>query len=226
MLPISRIASVLLLTFGAVSASNAAKQCFQAGGPTVYGDVTATVTGCVNHSGRGFAPFGPFEAQSISERLTCTYTFNKPLLTSSVTVESQSHDQLALLTIATDAGPYTPAEGDVVTPIPGSLSRFAVVVSGAGYTGTNPASSGTMSLKNNPPEAIRSISVTQTGVGSSPTVIRVCADDAGVPTPVVRESVPVPTLSEWNVLLTACLLGVGGLFAFWRSKRNSHQAQA
>jgi hypothetical protein len=74
--------------------------------------VTVTVSGCPNYAG-ALAPFAVNESQTLSTGGTCTYTFSKPLVTSSVSVQVNSLDNAAVLTMNTSAGAYVSAAGDI-----------------------------------------------------------------------------------------------------------------
>lgn len=201
-----RFVAVLIACSASVTA-HAAQQCFRAGGPTVYGAVTVTQTGCADFAGV-FAPFLANESQLLSTGGTCTYTFNKPLVTSTVTVKVNSLDTGAAMTIATNAGAYTSAAGDIGVPLVGSGSTRTIALNGAGYIGGagGGESSGTITLTNGAPASITSISLAQTGGSAS--LVQVCADDAGV---VAGAPAAVPTLSQWGVIVLASLMGMFGM---------------
>lgn len=209
--------ALLALGLGLMGAANAAQQCFRAGGPTVYGAVTVTVSGCTDF-GSGFAPFAANESQLISNGSTCTYTFSKPLVTSSVSVQVNTLDTAAALTVSTSAGAYTSAAGDIGGPLAGSTSTNPIALNGAGYIGSANEASGTLTLTNSPPASITSISIAQ--AGGSGSLLKVCADDGGV-APVAAAS--IPTLSEWGTMLTAALLAVVAAISHSRLNRRRNK---
>lgn len=215
MKPLSSLSAVLVLGLGLMGAANAAQQCFRSGGPTVYGAVTVTVSGCADY-GFPFAPFVVNESQILNTGGTCTYTFSKPLVTSSVSVQVNSLDAIAALTISSSAGAYTSAAGDIGGPLAGSPATNTIVLSGAGYNGgAGVESSGTLTLTNSPPASITSISIAQPG-GASGTLLKVCADDGGVAS---TAAAPIPTLSEWGTVLTAVLLAAVAAISHSRLNR-------
>ena len=219
MLTISRLASALVITVGALSAANAAEQCFafRAGATTTYGAVDVTVSGnCVDTTvQRG--TFAAGTAQLMGGSSACTYTFSKPLLTNSVSIQVEGLQNNGLsMKVRIDDELYQSTAADIGPPLVGSTSTSSLQILDTGYIGVqSPSSSGTIKLTNNPPATLTSLRVAKNG---QPSWIKVCADDAGVPAPVTA-STPVPTLSEWNLVLTSGLLAAVGFFAFVRKKR-------
>lgn len=213
---ISRLTASLVLVLGLANAAHATQQCFRAGGPTVYGGVTVTVTGCSDY-GSAFTPFAVNESQLISSGGTCTYSFSKPLTTSTLSVQVNSLDPSAALAVTTSAGAYTSAAGDIGTPLAGSGSTGTILLNGTGYIGAAPEASGTLTLTNSAPASITSIALTQTGGSGS--LLKVCADDGGV----TAAAATVPTLSEWGLALTTALLAVLTAFTLSRSSRKNKQ---
>lgn len=218
----SRLVSVLLVSLGALDASHAAQQCFAANGgtPTVYGAVTVTVTGCTTDNSITQGPFAPGEAQLYGGPVTsCTYAFSKPLLTSSVSVQVHLLRDVHRLTLATSAGTYQAVPADIGAPLAGSAATGSVQINGTQYTGTtSPYSSGTLTLTNSPPATTTSLTVAQSGAW--PFWVKVCADDAGTPPAAVQ---PVPTLSQWSVLLTSGLLAAAAVLALSRTRRKGER---
>lgn len=199
------LAAVAMLAV--VSHAQAAQQCFRAGGPTTYGAVTATVTGC-NDYNAAFVPFAANESQRFGTGVVCTYSFNKPLATSSLTIQLNSVGTGLQVTVSTNAGPYSPIPADIVSPLAGSGSTFALTSTGTNISALGNEGSGTVRLTNGAPATFTSISVAQTGAGSD-SLVKVCADDASVlAAPVAATS--IPTLSEWGLIIMAVIIGISG----------------
>lgn len=202
-----KLLPALLLAFGAIGAAHATQQCFST--PNTYGAVTVTESaGCALnnpfvYSGRtGFA---------LTVASTCTLTFSKPLLTSSFTIDLDGNGTGDITTISTNAGAYTVIPADITAPLvpagsPGSIAAGAGVINGNG--------SGTFRFTNAPPASITSLSIAIVP-GAGGTFYRVCADDGAGSGPA-----PVPTLSQWTMLILAAGLLLVGAFASKRSLRN------
>lgn len=227
MFPTFRLASAVLLSLGTLHAAHAAQQCFVSGsgGATTYGAVTATVSGTCQDNTITQGPFEPGTAQLTGGAQSCTYTFDKPLQTSTVSIKAHGIRTLgSSLRVRLNGDLYQSVAADIGEPLAGSSAINPLVIKDTGYTGTaSPFSSGTLTLTNNPPATVNSITVAMSG--GWPGWVQVCADDGAVTTPVAPTvSVPVPTLSEWNLVLTSGLLAGVGFFAFMRKKRTGRSA--
>lgn len=208
----------------------AANQCIAL--PGTYGAVTvsgcdnAPVNGITNPMSSvlppGFYPNG-FDGVGLGNlpdmsTTSCTYTFNHPILASSITVDLTSMEPdwgggtpvRDAFSVALDGNPYAFTNADIVqTPLlpvstafgPGHLDQQGGVIISA------PDLSSSGKVKVSATQWISSLKLTMQGSG----VARVCLDDVAPALPPSAATAPVPTLSEWGLITLSSLLAMFGL---------------
>jgi len=187
----------------------AASQCLTL--PSTYGAVTVSgcdkdpVNGITNPMSSvlppGFYPDG-FDGVGLGNMpdismSSCTYTFNHPILASSITVDLTSMEPAwgypvrDAFSVSLDGNPYAFKNADIVqTPLlpvstafgPGQLDQEG----GAIISAPDLSSSGKVKISAN--QWISSLKLTMQGVGE----VRVCLDDAAPPSPPSVVAAPVP----------------------------------
>ncbi|MGF6212644.1 hypothetical protein [Comamonas sp. 4034] len=221
------------LSLPMTQAAFAANQCLAL--PGTYGAVT--VTGCDNDTVKGitnpmssvllpgFYPDG-FDGVGLGNMpdismTSCTYTFNHPILASSITVDLTSMEPSwgnpvrDAFSVSLDGTAYAFTSADIVqTPLlpvstafgPGHLDQEGGTVISA------PDLSSSGKVKISASQWINSMKVTMKGSG----VARVCLDDAAPPTPPSTVAASVP-LGPWAG--GAASVGILGLAAFMARRR-------
>lgn len=220
-----------VLIAGFSQSAMAAKQCLSVAG--TYGNVS--VTGCDNDPANGILnPIMSIEGNGLPvgysydglalgglpANLSCTYNFSHSIATNSITVDLDGLNTGDQFSVELDGQPYTFTPSDIVqTPLPPvRLSDESVAAMGGAIQnapGTD-NSSGTVGLLSSAPARVSSLTLKMNALGYG-SVTRVCLDDTALPSPVAPT--PVPTNSEWGLLLISALLGMFGI-ARMRKRHN------
>jgi hypothetical protein len=197
--------------------AQAAQQCFDQAG--TYGALTVTTSG----PGCGtFLAFGGITGVWLGNNDTtenCTFNFSPSVAGNSIQVTLTAHScnnttfcEEARFSV--NGTHYVVQPADLVTPFG---SGTPVQITGAGdiveAPGGTSAGSGVVTF-HNAPSGVSSFDINHVVTLGQPagTIYLVCADDAAVSgPPPVTSTLPVPTLSEWGLLLLATMVGALGL---------------
>ncbi|MFD1711416.1 hypothetical protein FVQ98_12565 [Ottowia sp. GY511] len=218
------------LCVGSLS-SHAAQQCLT-NGPGTYG--TVTVTGCDSDPPHGL--INPLPGASVgltfdgiaivsvggtATPVTCALTFSHPILTSSVRISVDAHQQRDVLSILLNGAAYTPVAADLAA-LPGSPAPYQLAINGNTIVGIGSSTSvpptgdsaGIVSLTNNAPATLTSLTLNETP-GDAGSLLGVCFDDA-LPPPAAVPTQSTGTLAAMGLM--AALLAAWGL-----RRRASHR---
>lgn len=200
----------LAITTLAAMPIQAATQCFA--GPGTYGAVTVTTSGsCTITSATAFP--GGMQAIEIWDDAACTYTFSKPLATSSMRIHMADIDAGESTSISTNTGAYSVIAADVSGPIPGATGGATLSASGGQVVNLSGEGSAIVSMTNSPPASITSLTLTHQGI-SWVGYYAVCADDSAIVAPAA-----IPTLSEWALIGLSSVLAMLGIARMRRRQR-------
>lgn len=214
------------LGFACISA-NSAEQCVNLSG--VYGAVTVT-TSCTGQPSQVLNP-SPLSINGRNSILlndggsngpvACTFAFSKPLNTSSLRLYIDGQDNSPGITeertaISINGSGYTVTSADLSGPLAGAFGPLPISAVAGVINGPQPSGlgSGTFAVTGSAPAALTSFTITYSGEFGT-TFYSVCVDDADF-VPVASGAVPIPTLSEWGLLLATAAMGLAAAWAMRR----------
>ena len=215
----ANLALVILGLFATSAAAQPAQVCFSQAG--TFGGLTVTQSGagCGNFLTYGGITNGLYMGDNATE--SCTFNVSPSVQGSTLLVRLTAHSCIPgsceEVQFSLNGTHYAVAPADLDnTQPPGGTS---VSINGAGDVVGSPVSNGdgraTVTF-NSAPASVTSILINHVITSGSPagTIYEVCAFAGGNPPPPPGPALtpaPVPTLSEWMLMLVAGLVALGGI---------------
>ena len=206
----------------ATPVAQAAQQCFHQAG--TYGALTVTTSGPGCGTTLSFGGITGVWMGDTNATENCTFNLSPAVNGSTIQITLTAHScnpgtYCEEARFSLNGVHYAVQTADLVTPFGGGTP---VMINGSGdiieAPGGTSAGSGVVTF-HSAPSSVSSVDINHVVTLGSPngTIYQVCADDAGGgPPPPPPPTLPVPTISQWGLVVLAGLLGV---FGVWRRRR-------